>query len=88
MKCLNEQKIYDKIYQILENAVNYSCEFKDHYVIVRFGTWINAKNAKPITIKKFNEIAEEFKDPNIEFLSGSYEIMLTIQINNDVYFKQ
>ena len=86
MKILNEQKVSDKIYQLLKNTINYNCECREHCVIVRFGTWLDAQQANPITIKNFNAIAEEFKDPDMAFLTGSYEIMLIIQINNMDYY--
>lgn len=88
MKHLNEQKISNKIYELLKCAINYSCECKEHCAIVRFGTWTNGNNAKPITLKDFISISNEFKDDDIGFLCGPYEIVLIIQINNIEYYEE
>lgn len=84
---LNEVKVSNKINDILTNAINYSCEFRDdNLCIVRFGTLVAANLTYYITIKHLNAIAEEFNDPNMTFLTGSYEIMLLIKINNEEYY--
>lgn len=84
---LNELKVSNKIYDILTNAINYSCEFRDNNLcVVRFGTLLDANLTYSVTIKHLNAIAEEFNDPNMIFLTGSYEIMLLVKINNEEYY--
>jgi hypothetical protein len=81
---LNENRIIDKVNNILSLTCGF--EFKDNVCIVRFSTIKDEEYTYSTTMEQILILSNEFMDPNMILLSGSYEVMLIIRINNKLYY--
>lgn len=81
---LNENRIIDTVIKTL--AVTCGFEFKDNVCTIRFSTLKDGEYTYSTTIEQILKLSEEFMDPNMILLSGSYEVMLIIRINNKLYY--
>ena len=81
---LNENKIIDTVNKTLSLTCGF--EFKDNVCTIRFSTLKDGEYTYSTTIEQLLRLSNEFMDPNMILLSGSYEVMLIIRINNKLYY--
>lgn len=90
MKYINEQKVIDKLRELLgPRCLDLNVEFSEHCALAVFGlsdVYIPKSNPSYLNFKDLNNIANEFGDNEIEFRVGPYKMIIGFIINNEEYY--
>lgn len=89
MKYINEQKVIDKLKELLgPRCMDLQVEFGNSSAVAVFSLsdiCIPKSNPPYLNLKDLNNIAEEFGD-NMDFRVGAYKMIIGFIINNEKYY--
>lgn len=90
MKYINEQKVIDKLRELLgERCMDLQVEFGNRSAVAVFGlsdVCIPKSNPPYLNFKDLCNIANEFGDNEMEFRVGAYRMVIGFIINNEEYY--
>lgn len=90
MKYINEQKVIDKLRELLgTRCLDLQVEFANHSAVAVFGLsdiYIPKSNPPYLNFKDLCNIANEFGDNEMEFRIGAYKMVIGFIITNEEYY--
>jgi hypothetical protein len=90
MKYINEQKVIDKLRELLgKRCIDLQVEFANHSAVAIFSlsdVYIPNSNPPYLNLKDLNNVAEEFGDNEMEFRVSPYKMVIGFLVNNEEYY--
>jgi hypothetical protein len=87
MKYINEQKVIDKLRELLgARCMDLQVEFGNSSAVAVFSlsdVCIPKNNLPYLNLKDLNNVADEFGDNEIEFRVGVYRMVIGFLVNNE-----
>lgn len=90
MKYINEQKVIDKLKELLgPRCMDLQVEFGNSSAVAVFSLsdiYIPNKDLPYLNFKDLSNIVNEFGDNEMEFRVGAYKMIIGFIINNEKYY--